>query len=65
MRNSYGVTGYDPETCWRDYPLGMPQTLPFSALGFAVRTPASGVAFQARRAASCTNCMREVSPSLA
>lgn len=31
----YGVTGYDRETCWRDYRLGMPQALLISALGFA------------------------------
>jgi hypothetical protein len=31
----YGVTGYDPETCWHDYRLGMPQALLISALGFA------------------------------
>lgn len=31
----YGVTGYDAETCWRDYRLGMPQALLISALGFA------------------------------
>ena len=34
----YGVTGYDPETCWRDYRLGMPQALLISALGFAFAT---------------------------
>jgi hypothetical protein len=32
---SYGVTGYDRETCWRDYRLGVPQALLISALGFA------------------------------
>jgi hypothetical protein len=31
----YGVTDYDPETCWRDYRLGVPQALLISALGFA------------------------------
>jgi hypothetical protein len=31
----YGVTNYDPETCWRDYRLGVPQALLISALGFA------------------------------
>jgi len=31
----YGVTGYDRETCWRDYRLGMPQIVLISALGFA------------------------------
>ena len=31
----YGVTGYDSETCWRDYRLGVPQALMISALGFA------------------------------
>jgi hypothetical protein len=31
----YGVTDYDRETCWRDYRLGMPQTVLISALGFA------------------------------
>jgi hypothetical protein len=35
---SYGVTGYDRETCWRDYRLGMPQALLISALGFAFAT---------------------------
>ncbi len=34
----YGVSGYDPETCWRDYRLGMPQALLISALGFAFAT---------------------------
>ena len=34
----YGVTGYDRETCWRDYRLGMPQALLISALGFAFAT---------------------------
>ena len=34
----YGVTGYDRETCWRDYRLGMPQVLLISALGFAFAT---------------------------
>jgi hypothetical protein len=31
----YGVTGYDRETCWRDYRLGVPQAPLISALGFA------------------------------
>ncbi len=31
----YGITGYDGETCWRDYRLGVPQALLISALGFA------------------------------
>ncbi len=31
----YGVTGYDRQTCWRDYRLGVPQVLMISALGFA------------------------------
>jgi hypothetical protein len=31
----HGVTGYDRETCWRDYRLGVPQALLISALGFA------------------------------
>lgn len=35
---SYGVTGYDRETCWRDYRLGVPQALLISALGFAFAT---------------------------
>jgi hypothetical protein len=34
----YGVTGYDRETCWHDYRLGMPQALLISALGFAFAT---------------------------
>jgi aminoglycoside phosphotransferase (APT) family kinase protein len=34
----YGVTGYDRETCWRDYRLGIPQALLISALGFAFAT---------------------------
>ena len=34
----YGVTGYDRETCWRDYRLGVPQALLISALGFAFAT---------------------------
>jgi hypothetical protein len=34
----YGVTGYDRETCWRDYRLGMIQALLISALGFAFAT---------------------------
>lgn len=34
----YGVTGYDRETCWRDYRLGMPHALLISALGFAFAT---------------------------
>jgi ecdysteroid kinase len=36
--SSYGVTGYERETCWRDYRLGMPQALLISALGFAFAT---------------------------
>jgi hypothetical protein len=36
--SGYGVTGYDRETCWRDYRLGMPQALLISALGFAFAT---------------------------
>jgi hypothetical protein len=32
---SYGVTGYDAETCWRDYRLGVIQAPLISALGFA------------------------------
>ena len=32
---SYGVTGYDLETCWHDYRYGMIQALLISALGFA------------------------------
>ncbi len=35
---SYGVTGYDRESCWRDYRLGVPQALLISALGFAFAT---------------------------
>ncbi|BAX93753.1 phosphotransferase family protein [Mycobacterium shigaense] len=31
----YGVTGYERETCWRDYRLGVVQALLISALGFA------------------------------
>jgi hypothetical protein len=31
----YGVTGYDVETCWRDYRLGVVQAPLISALGFA------------------------------
>jgi len=31
----HGVSGYDRETCWRDYRLGVPQALLISALGFA------------------------------
>jgi Phosphotransferase enzyme family len=34
----YGVTGYDRDTCWRDYRLGMIQALLISALGFAFAT---------------------------
>jgi hypothetical protein len=34
----YGVTGYDRESCWRDYRLGMLQALLISALGFAFAT---------------------------
>jgi hypothetical protein len=36
--SGYGVTGYDRETSWRDYRLGMPQALLISALGFAFAT---------------------------
>ncbi|MGA8543818.1 MAG: phosphotransferase [Mycobacterium sp.] len=36
--SGYGVTGYDRETCWRDYRLGMPHALLISALGFAFAT---------------------------
>jgi aminoglycoside phosphotransferase (APT) family kinase protein len=36
--SGYGVTGYDRETCWRDYRLGMTQTVLISALGFAFAT---------------------------
>jgi hypothetical protein len=36
--SGYGVTGYDRETCWRDYRLGMVQALLISALGFAFAT---------------------------
>jgi hypothetical protein len=36
--SGYGVSGYDRETCWRDYRLGMPQALLISALGFAFAT---------------------------
>lgn len=32
---SHGVTGYDRETCWRDYRLGVVQAPLISALGFA------------------------------
>jgi len=31
----YGVTGYDAETCWRDYRLGVLQAPLLSGLGFA------------------------------
>jgi thiamine kinase-like enzyme len=31
----YGVTGYDAETCWRDYRLGVIQAPLLSSLGFA------------------------------
>ena len=31
----YGVTGYDAETCWRDYRLGVVQAPLLSSLGFA------------------------------
>src|SRR5258705_4533220 len=31
----YGVTGYDADTCWRDYRLGVIQAPLISALGFA------------------------------
>jgi hypothetical protein len=34
----FGVTGYDPETCWRDYRLGTIQALLIPALGFAFAT---------------------------
>lgn len=34
----YGVSGYDRETCWRDYRLGAIQALLISALGFAFAT---------------------------
>ena len=34
----YGVTGYDRDTCWRDYRLGMIHALLISALGFAFAT---------------------------
>ncbi|OBJ51815.1 phosphotransferase family protein [Mycobacterium sp. 1423905.2] len=34
----HDVSGYDLETCWRDYRLGMPQALLISALGFAFAT---------------------------
>jgi hypothetical protein len=34
----YGVAGYDRETCWRDYRLGVIQALLISALGFAFST---------------------------
>jgi hypothetical protein len=34
----YGVTGYDSETCWRDYRLGTIQAPLISALGFAFAT---------------------------
>jgi len=34
----YGVSGYDLETCWRDYRLGMTQAPLISALGFAFAT---------------------------
>ncbi|AGB23991.1 putative aminoglycoside phosphotransferase [Mycobacterium sp. JS623] len=33
--SGYGVTGYDAETCWRDYRLGVVQAPLISALGFA------------------------------
>jgi len=36
--SGYGITGYDRETCWRDYRLGMPHALLISALGFAFAT---------------------------
>ncbi len=35
---SYDVTGYDLQTCWQDYRLGMLQTPLISALGFAFAT---------------------------
>ena len=34
----HGVTGYDQESCWRDYRLGVIQALLISALGFAFAT---------------------------
>jgi Phosphotransferase enzyme family len=34
----HGVRGYDRETCWRDYRLGVIQALLISALGFAFAT---------------------------
>jgi hypothetical protein len=34
----HGVKGYDHETCWRDYRLGVIQALLISALGFAFAT---------------------------
>jgi hypothetical protein len=36
--SGFGVTGYDRETCWRDYRLGMIHALLISALGFAFAT---------------------------
>ncbi|OSC41136.1 phosphotransferase family protein [Mycobacterium decipiens] len=36
--SGHGVTGYDRETCWRDYRLGMPQAVLITALGFAFAT---------------------------
>jgi hypothetical protein len=36
--DDFGVTGYDRETCWQDYRLGMIQTVLISALGFAFAT---------------------------
>lgn len=35
---NHGVTGYDRETCWGDYRLGVIQALLISALGFAFAT---------------------------
>jgi hypothetical protein len=35
----YGISGYDPETCWQDYRLGVPQSTLISGLGAAF-TPA-------------------------
>jgi hypothetical protein len=36
--SGHGVRGYDRETCWRDYRLGVIQALLISALGFAFAT---------------------------
>ena len=35
----FGVTGYDAETCWRDYRLGALQVPLITTLGFAFSTP--------------------------